>query len=427
MLLRYAHTQAAMANSEDGHLFYGRSLSDLIRSYEATILREVEKWEREKVLGASEPDLIAYLIDRYTLEPPKVLKDSIHIHSEGDAQINVSGRFEYDFGHRIGPNYVPGTFLTVAIPFEGDADLFGYQPSSFSYGGVRGRVDGAAIFITFQDVKIDPAKVRQEIDKEVTNIEQHLGWSKRDCDAWNARLSKFATQCVQDRKRRLLEQLNMVSAIGLPIKRRPEGGGTFSVPIVRKKSPVTLPKTPSENFKPEPALLAEEYDYILTVIDRLALSIERNPSTFSNMHEGQIRDLILVDLNGHYDGGVTGETFNAHGKTDILIRAYDRNVFIAECKFWEGAKAFKAAIDQLLGYATWRDTKVALLMFSKNADFTKVLSEIEKAAPEHSHFKRKLTSVSDTHARYLFRQKNDADRDICIAVMAFNIPPPKAT
>lgn len=28
------------------------------------------------------------------------------------------------------------------------------------------------------------------------------------------------------------------------------------------------------------------------------------------------------------------------------------NVFIAECKFWKGHKAFREAIDQLLGYAT---------------------------------------------------------------------------
>lgn len=214
----------------------------------------------------------------------------------------------------------------------------------------------------------------------------------------------------------------MVSALGLPMKRRPEVADTFSVPVTRKKRPVVLPATPKESFKPEPAILDEEYDYILEVVECLSQSVERSPSTFVHMGEEQIRDIIIVNLNGHYDGDATGETFNAQGKTDILIRADDRNVFIAECKFWGGPKALLSAIDQLLGYLTWRDTKTALLIFSKNADFTNVLNNISETLPTHPNFKRELKKVNDTHTRFLFRQKGDPDKDIYLAVLAFNIP-----
>ena len=81
-----------------------------------------------------------------------------------------------------------------------------------------------------------------------------------------------------------------------------------------------------------------------------------------------------------------------------------------------------AAIDQILRYLTWRDTKAALVIFSKNANFTNVLDRMEKAIHQHSNFKRRLRKVKDTHTRYLFRQKNDPDRDIYLAVQAFNIP-----
>ena len=140
------------------------------------------------------------------------------------------------------------------------------------------------------------------------------------------------------------------------------------------------------------------------------------------MEEEQIRDLILVDLNGHYEGAAAGETFNAQGKTDILIRADERNVFIAECKFWKGQKAFHAAVDQILGYLTWRDTKAALILFSKNVYFTDVLASIATAVPQHPNCKRELQKISDTHVRYLFRQKDDSARDLYLAVQAFNIP-----
>ena len=49
--------------------------------------------------------------------------------------------------------------------------------------------------------------------------------------------------------------------------------------------------------------------------------------------------------------------FNRSGKTGILIRADNHNVFTPECKIWTGPRKFEQAIDQLLGYLAWRDTK----------------------------------------------------------------------
>jgi hypothetical protein len=145
------------------------------------------------------------------------------------------------------------------------------------------------------------------------------------------------------------------------------------------------------------------------------------------MEEEEIRNLLLVDLNGHYEGAATGETFSASGKTDILLRADGKNVFIAECKFWEGSKALLAAIDQLLGYLTWRDTKAALIIFSKNADFSNVLAQIQETIPNHPKFKRSLKRLSESHFRYLFGQKNDPQRELYLAATAFNVPKDKET
>src|SRR5205807_579707 len=98
----------------------------------------------------------------------------------------------------------------------------------------------------------------------------------------------------------------------------------------------------------------------------LSLVIERNPASFSTMDEESIRDNILLQLNGHYEGMATGETFNSSGKTDILVRVNDRNIFIAECKFWHGPKKFEETIDQLFDrYLTWRDCKCALIVFNR--------------------------------------------------------------
>ena len=373
-------------------------------------------------MAASEPDLVAYLVQQYTLDPPQLFPDAIYIESHGETKIDVSSRFEYGIWDRNSPHYVPGSYVTVAIPFDGDAILFSYQASTFDPNQLRGRVSESAVLISFNHLTPDLDQFRQEIASVVQRIEKCLKWVKNDCDEWNGRVQDIAEQNVRGRKQRLLEQENMVRSLGLPMKRCPDSAMTSLVPLVRKKRPIELPRTPKEAFSPEPALLVEQYDFILTIIDRLSKTIERSPSTFVQMEEDQIRDLILVSLNGHYEGDATGETFNAQGKTDILIRVESKNVFIAECKFWAGPKSLHTAIDQILGYLTWRDTKAALLVFSKNVEFTKVLSKVVTSVPMHANFKREIQKISDTHVRYLFKQKNDPDRDLYLAVMVFNIP-----
>jgi hypothetical protein len=109
--------------------------------------------------------------------------------------------------------------------------------------------------------------------------------------------------------------------------------------------------------------------------------MELSPRVFHNMGEEDLRTHFLVQLNGTFKGQATGETFNFQGKIDILIRVEGKNVFIAECKFWKGEKALIATLDQLLSYLSWRDTKAALLVFNRNADFSGVLAKIRETVP----------------------------------------------
>ena len=403
-------------------LFIEEDIGALIRRYENDIRKEVDGWERNKILAASEHDLVTYLVEKYTLDAPRLLRGRMEIESQGEKRIDVSGDPDRIIHDRSRPFYIPGSYVTVSIPFEGDGNLFKFQASTYSYNPPLGRVSASTILISVEGIELKSEQVRQEIDQAINHIEKALEWTAKDCDGWNTRVQSVAAQCVRERKHRLLEHSDMVNALGIPLKRRPDAATFNAIPVVRKKRPIVIPLTPKETFKPEPALADSEYDYILEVIDRLSQSIERSPSTFANMREEQIRDMILVNLNTHYEGGVTGETFNGEGKTDILIREKERNAFIAECKFWSGPKALCRAIDQILGYLTWRDTKAALLIFSKNADFTNVLAGIAEAVPRHPNFKSKLRQASHTHVRYLFRQKHDTARDCYLAVQSFHIP-----
>jgi hypothetical protein len=140
------------------------------------------------------------------------------------------------------------------------------------------------------------------------------------------------------------------------------------------------------------------------------------------MDEEALRSHFLVQLNGHYEGQATGETFNYQGKTDILIRSEGRNIFVAECKFWGGPKKLTETIDQLLGYSCWRDTKVAVILFNRNKDFSKVLEAIPAAVKAHPNRKRDLGPISETNFRYVFAHRDDRNREMVLTVLAFDVP-----
>ena len=114
------------------------------------------------------------------------------------------------------------------------------------------------------------------------------------------------------------------------------GAITYTAPQVRRKIAPKMPPSTSGTFKPEPILEEAEYQHILEVIESMVKVMERSPKDFHHINEETLRSHFLVQLNGQYEGQATGETFNSHGKTDILVRSDDRNIFIAECKFWGG-------------------------------------------------------------------------------------------
>lgn len=131
---------------------------------------------------------------------------------------------------------------------------------------------------------------------------------------------------------------------------------------------------------------------------------------------------FLMQLNGQFEGKATGETFNMGGRTDILLREGERNVFIAEGKFWNGQAKFREAIDQLLGYATWRDSKAAILVFNRGTTPTTVLAGIDATMQAHENSKRRLDWPHESGFRYVLASRSDRNREMIVTVLMFNVP-----
>jgi hypothetical protein len=280
--------------------------------------------------------------------------------------------------------------------------------------------DGELVF-AYEDTRHDTSAIKAGFQKDLDETKKLLGWAGNDIRTHNEEIGATARRRLGERRAKLVKDEEAVQSLGYPVRRR-SGAPTLAIPIVRKTIPV--PQTGA----PEIIGLGEEtYEDILRTITSMSLVIERSPHTFHHVDENFLRTLFLVVLNADYQGEATGETFNYQGKTDILIRQEGKNLFIAECKFWNGAKTLTDTIDQLLGYATWRDTKTAILLFNRNKNFTSVIKQVPDIVKKHPNFVRQHQYPNETGFRCTLRQNADPQRHLTLTILAFDVPTPETT
>lgn len=192
-----------------------------------------------------------------------------------------------------------------------------------------------------------------------------------------------------------------------------------------KKAIIPQPKVEKgKEFSSAPTMAKKMYADILKVIYDAGKSMEKKPSLYKDKDEEGLRDQFLFILETRYEGvTATGETFNKKGKTDIILK-YSKdntNVFVAECKFWKGASELHKAIYQLFDrYLTWRDSKVALILFVKNKDISKIIQTADESCEKHEYYISRNGRNGDSSLSYKFRLPNDADKEVFMEVMLFH-------
>ena len=405
-----------------GYLFSSKELRDIMDANRNALVQEVERMDANRILNTSPVDLECYLTEKYSLVVPTLDRVAWSA-SETETQIDVRHDQNRWISDRNRPCLIPGQRIDIEVPIAGDPELLYARASTSSSMPPRAQIRGQSLLLTY-DIAHDSQQrdIKQEAEKMLSDIEQHLGWLRSDLGAFNQALVTQAEQAITARRTRILANQGRVAALGIPLRERTDAPKTYAVPEVRRKIAPMLPPATTAAFEPEPALDAENYEHILSVIQNMAHVMERSPSAFKSMGEEDLRQHFLVQLNGHFEGAATGETFNVNGKTDILLRSNGKNVFIAECKFWKGSKQYRETIDQLLGYTAWRDTKTAILVFNRGTAMSTVVNAIEAETPSHKNFKRIVSWNHESGFRYVFQHGDDPNREFMLTVLVFDVP-----
>ncbi len=402
-------------------LFSEYDLGAVVKNQERRMFEEIAGIDGNRLLRTNLEDLSDYFEHKYRIDVPQLKEEETQV-DQSENQVDVSKDPNRFFLDRNQPFYMTGTAITFFIPFEGDSELFKCRPSSFTLNPPRARIRENEIAFIYVRTDHDATKVKSDFDRDLAEVRKWLEWITKDMGPFNTAVRGKARQRLEQRREKLLKDQGMAASLGFPLRKKEDAPQTYIAPTVRRKMTPVMPPESSQAFTPEPTLDMQEYEHILSVISNMVMVMERSPRAFRKMGEEDLRQHFLVQLNGQYEGQASGETFNFEGKTDILIRAQDKNIFIAECKFWKGPQSLKDAVDQLLRYTAWRDTKTALLIFNRDRTFSTVLAEIPEVVKTHPNFKRELSYPSESGFRFIVHHRDDINRDLTLTILAFEVP-----
>lgn len=404
-------------------LFSDEDLSGFLRKRSDEAKAAIDAIPSDEVATVPVDELVERIQSRYSLAPPELQTDQAEVIPE-EVRVDVQRDMRFGGFGKGRPVLAEGYRITIVMPFTGDALLFRYRPSTFSSTIPYAKVVGNELHIVAQGTYADrdSDKLQKGLSRTRGEITQYLGYVTGQVDSFNGSLSAMVRQTVEKRRSAIQANEELAASLGLPVHRRAGAPPTYRVPAARKKLRPTKKPPATPMGHPTPELPLDTYDEILGMIQQMAEVMERSPSAFRSMDEEAIRTLFLVHLNAQYEGNATAEAFTYHGRSDIFIRAEDRSVFIAECKFWKGAKKFQDAINQLLNQATWRDGKIALLLFNRNKNFTSVLGNARDALDSHPKRTGDVITKGKTHFRCSMHHVDDPNRHLLVSVLAFDVP-----
>lgn len=394
-------------------LFSEKDFREVMEERHNCMRQEVHELSDNQLLNLNEDDFVQYLSAKYSYDPLEIdIENATLDIQEQEVPLRRPG-----FEHLTRTEEI----YNFHIPYVGKAILWHYRPYQYHAHPVEASIRDDDIVIAIQRQGRDSEQLNRSKDELFKMLEEEVGFSTSNVTSFNGSLADKARNLIASRKAGVREKLDIVAAIGVPMRKSGSIPETFSIPFKKKNIVIKKPSAPNTVFKPEPTLDKLVYSQILEVLDGVGRGMERHPSTYRDKDEESLRDVLLLPLQVNFQSA-TGETFNKTGKTDILIRHEGENAFVAECKIWGGKKEFHEAIDQALDYLTWRDSKAAILIFVKNVKFQPVLDQIVPAVSGHDCFQEYSGQCGENRFQFRLYLGDDKTRSISLAVLCFHFP-----
>jgi hypothetical protein len=386
-------------------LFQPYSVDDFFVNLRNNMVREIDHIPPDDIVRADTEQLATQFMEKYEVDCPVLSED-----------------ISYDE-----PAFSPGSdhvAVPVYVPFTGEPQLFRCSCRSSPIITQEIQVQPNQLVIPMRVERHRIGELPQTIAALLKRIrDEGLAPIAHQLKYLNPDLKHRALQRIRERQADIASHARTLGELqksGFAVRRRNDGTEKVVVPVKPKVIAVQPKPTPAS---PEPELPLGDYDEILNVIQAMAKVYERSPSVFRSMEEEHLRTILLVGLNGVFKGHATGETFNGEGKNDILIRVNDNNIFIAECLFWDGPEKFRKKLtEQLFRYSTWRDSKLAAIVFNRKKDFSAVVQKMKEVVAGLENKLAEMPYPAPSACRHRFRREDDPAKHFILTCLAFEVP-----
>ncbi len=202
----------------------GHDLGDALRQQKKHVKQYVDSVGRDLLSESNEEALIDEVVEKFIVHPLAVDRESM-TRDETEIEFDITTRPDAYFpdSHRAGPIFVPGLRLVIHLPFSGDADLWDLTPnassSTYPHGNVRASTSksgGRIEFIIEGRSDDPPERFKGLLDPQLDDIDRYIGWQRKDADEFNASLSSFVSQVIQQRRERTAKQDGIGASLGIP-------------------------------------------------------------------------------------------------------------------------------------------------------------------------------------------------------------------
>lgn len=371
-----------------GRLFARGGVTQLLEISLQAVERKVHELSEEEVLALDSAEFGSAVAAQVMLTPPRVDIARARLTDRGEVMVDCTFAGGVQFSSsEIGRAIMhKGRRLRVEVPVSGEASLLGGRPAAGA-APIAGELQDSMIVCTWTWPEVrGSATFNKEVDEFKAGLETGAKRVAEEVERFNAQLPDRAADALRRRQQEVMGAREFISGITMPLTRNPDAPALRPPPgPVRKRTPVPAALAREAQGLSEPEL-AELYEHVLEVIRAVGRGWERTPGSFANFEEEHLRDHLVVTLNTHYLGRTTAEAFNQSGKTDVLVRVGNRNAFIGECKWWSGKSELNKAFMQLYGYATWRDSLLALIFYVRAKDFGRILRTAREAVEVRNDF-----------------------------------------
>jgi len=203
-------------------LFSKAHLSDALRAQTAAVADRVQSISESVLRAADDAELTDQLAEDLKIVPLRLDQQNQTMRRE-EVQIDVTGdprRLGFPDGRKL---MVPGLRVIVSIPYVGDEQLWGFQPSTYRLSGPRGIVraqrgmDRGVLDLILEQPSDEPLEnIKTELQRRIEDISFFIESQGRDLAGFDGALRQQIGTALTQRRSRLKKHDDLADLLGIP-------------------------------------------------------------------------------------------------------------------------------------------------------------------------------------------------------------------